>query len=65
MMRKEAEKLAKEIDATPGVTVTGYRNDGSDVAIEVQDTKTGIPFVVDSRESWEERRKAATFYDDK
>lgn len=62
MKRKEAEKLAKEIDATPGVTVTGYRNDGGEISIEAQDTQTGYPFVVASLEAWEERRKAANFY---
>ena len=64
MNNKEATKLAKEIDATPGVTVTGFRRygGGGDIAIDVQDTETGIPFVVGDREEWEERRKAATFY---
>lgn len=63
MNSKEAMKLAKEIDATPGVTVAGYRNISGDIAINVQDTRTGIPFAVASRDEWEERRKAATFYD--
>ena len=62
MNNKEATKLAKEIDATPGVTVTGFRNYNGNIAIDVQDTQTGIPFVVGDREGWEERRKAATFY---
>lgn len=60
MKRKEAEKLARKVNAARGVAVRGFLTDLSgDVTIQAQDTRTGYPFVVASAEAWEERRKVA------
>ena len=64
MTRTQAQRLARTIDQTPGCVVTGLRHymDTDAYGVDVQDTATGIPFVVGSVESWQERRRETEFW---
>jgi len=68
MTKREATRLAKRIDSTPGLTVTGYRRwptkGGSSWEINVQDHVSGVPFVVHNSIDWAERVAAAAFWED-
>ena len=60
MNRQEAGRLAEEIILNnPDVRLTGFRRYGNRCEIDMEDKHTGIPFVVRSREDWEERKQAA------
>jgi hypothetical protein len=63
MTRREAWKLLRQIQREPHIQnarLRFYQDDS--YSVEAVDLATGIPFVVHSREAWEERRQAAEFY---
>jgi hypothetical protein len=62
MNRKETNKLEREINQVQGLQVTGTRVYGKgSYALDVIDTTTGVPFVVNSPEAWEERLQTIKF----
>jgi len=65
MNHREAQRLARRIEREdPRCHVTGTRRyEGSSYALDVVDTRTGIPFVVNSPEDWDDRVRAAKALD--
>lgn len=60
MNKRKAEAIARDIERH-GLQVTGYRcydygKRGASWAVDVLDTKTGIPFTVDEPGQWHERQ---------
>ena len=56
MTRKDARAISKDIDTLCNPRITGLRRYGrGDWAIEAVDTITGYPFVIRSRDDWDER----------
>lgn len=55
MNAKQAQRLTKKINNTPGYRVTGERRYGHrDYALDVVITSTGDPLVINSPETWDD-----------
>lgn len=55
-------KLIKEINGTSGVLVTGTRKyRRGDYSIDVCDTRSGYPFVIDSAAEWDDLQAQSAF----
>jgi len=64
MNKQEAQQLAKVVEGA-GCTVSGLRRQRWQVwELDVVDHLTGYPFVVMSREDWDETVRASLLYKD-
>ena len=60
MTHIQADKLWRTIEMDdPKCRVMGLRHDDSGYSLDVEDTRTGYPFVVSSPEEWQRRKEEA------